>query len=158
MRRATLTSLMTILGLALLLPAAASARGVVSTQYELLDGKIDRAWDQGYLTAWELDELRALQAHADRVIDRAFRDGFVTGREQTKIDVETDEVVATFRIYRDNASMRWIRPPAVVVTKPYPRPPATVVVVKTSPPKVVHHHHGHGHKSGHHKGGKSHRR
>jgi len=151
----TLTTLTLALGALLVVPTGAMARGVVSSSYENLDYKIDRAWDRGELTRWELDELRALQANADYVIDRAFRDGRVTGKEQLKIDNETAIAVDMFYLYRDNFDMRYVRPaPVVIVTPP---------VYKPVPHVVVRHGHGHGHHRGHGhhksgKGGKSHRR
>lgn len=150
MRRTILMSMTLALGLALVLPGLAFARGVVSNNYENLDWKIDRAYDDGWLTRWELDELRAMQVQADRVIDRAFRDGRVTGREQVKIDVETDAVVVTFRLYRDNQSMRYARP--VVIVTPVPARPR--VVVYHGPGYHGHHKYSKPHKPR----GKSHRR
>ena len=130
----TILTLAAALGLGLLTTIGASA-SVVPAAFSSLDGNINHAWDRGQLTRGELDEVRALQNLADRVIRDAQRDGRVTPAETRRITDATDAAVVTFRRYRDNGNFRSVAVRPVVRTV-HPAPRHAVVVHHNHKPKV----------------------
>jgi len=120
--------------LALVMALPTGAMASTSSAFNSLDAKIASAWDSGKLTRAEFNEIRDLQAYADRVIADAHRDGVVTRAESVRIDQATDAAVSTFRRYRDNRSLRSVR---IAVRPVVPKP----VIALRPVARHTHHHH-----------------
>ncbi len=120
-----LLTLTMLLGLALALPATASAGTLVSRSYKALDGKIAAAYSSGLLTRSERNSVLAKMERTDRMIRNANRDGFITRVERNRIQDQTRDTVALFNAYRSNRAYRADGRVVVRVAKP------RVVVVKT---------------------------
>jgi hypothetical protein len=130
----TMLTLIAALSLGLLTTVGASA-SMIPAAFSNLDGNVNHAWDRGQLTRGELDEVRALQNLADRVIRDAQRDGRVTPAETRRITDATDAAVLTFRRYRDNNNFRSAAVRPVVRTVVRPAPKHAVVVRHNHHPK-----------------------
>jgi len=133
--RNTMLTLAAASALTLVMAIPTGALAASSSAFNALDAKIARAWDNGKLTRGELDEIRGLQAHADRIIADAHRDRLLTPAESGRIDQATDAAVVTFRRYRDNRAHRTVK---VVAVRPVvPKPVVTVrPVVRYAHPRA----------------------
>ncbi len=101
-----LLTLTMLLGLALALPATASAGTVVSRSYKALDGKIAVAYRTGMLTRSERNSVLAKMERTDRTIRAANRDNRITRVERNRIQDQTRSTVSLFNAYCANRSFR----------------------------------------------------
>ena len=131
--RRTMLTLAALSTLALVMALPAGALAATSSAFAGLDAKISSAWNNGKLTRAEFNEVRDLQAYADRVIADAYRDGIITRAETVRIDQATDVAVSTFRRYRDNRALRTVR---VAVHPIVPKPVVAIRAVA----RHTHHH------------------